>query len=281
MVAICNVGTCQKQAKSFGLCSTHAYRRDKGLPQDKPVGELGPKKIMDNEEGLCGVQECGKQHYARGVCAFHYQRWLKGVPDWDTLDLKRKPLLGKCSVDECPNPDRAEGLCVGHYKQRQMGKPFKPLKTEGVRGRPTRCKVSDCEKRTIGDGFCEFHRDRWKSGADLDIPKNSHYRTWEEIDTWKRIGADKNGYIYLARGANPNREDTRTKIFEHRLVMEEKIGRRLTSKETVHHKNGVRDDNRIENLELWSSSHPAGQRVEDKIAWAKELLRTYEPGALK
>ena len=37
----------------------------------------------------------------------------------------------------------------------------------------------------------------------------------------------------------------------------------------------MRDDNRPENLELWSTSQPSGQRVEDKVAWAAELLRRY------
>lgn len=37
----------------------------------------------------------------------------------------------------------------------------------------------------------------------------------------------------------------------------------------------VRDDNRIENLELWSTSHPAGQRVSDKIEWCIEFLTDY------
>lgn len=48
----------------------------------------------------------------------------------------------------------------------------------------------------------------------------------------------------------------------------------------MHHINGVRDDNRIENLELWSSAHPFGQRVTDKVEWAVEMLKLYAPDRL-
>lgn len=59
--------------------------------------------------------------------------------------------------------------------------------------------------------------------------------------------------------------------------MEEYLGRPLEAKENVHHINGVRNDNRIENLELWSTSQPAGQRAIDKLDWAREIIAKYAP----
>ena len=64
-------------------------------------------------------------------------------------------------------------------------------------------------------------------------------------------------------------------IFEHRVVMEEMIGRYLLPHENVHHKNGNRQDNRPDNLELWIKKQPQGQRVEDLVTFAKEILELY------
>ena len=58
--------------------------------------------------------------------------------------------------------------------------------------------------------------------------------------------------------------------------MQNHIGRALHRHEIVHHVfEGSRQDNRIENLQLWSTSHPPGQRVTDKIAWAVDFLSQY------
>lgn len=88
----------------------------------------------------------------------------------------------------------------------------------------------------------------------------------------------RDGYICL-RG-----EDRNGKWGErpqHVIVMEDHLGRKLEPDETVHHKNGIRSDNHIQNLELWSSKHPSGQRTEDMVNFCLEYLAEYAPERLR
>ena len=64
-------------------------------------------------------------------------------------------------------------------------------------------------------------------------------------------------------------------VFEHILVMEALPGRYQLPDENVHHRNGVKDDNRPENLELWVRPQPSGIRIEDAVEWARIILSRY------
>jgi hypothetical protein len=167
-----------------------------------------------------------------------------------------------CGFEGCVRPYYANGWCNAHYQRARMGYEMDdPVQErDGSQG----CSVEGCERKHQALGLCATHRTRQMRGIPLDAPPHE-----------KDDGATRrttHGYVDEKRAGRWHRQ--------HRLVMEDHIGRPLRPEETVHHRNGTRDDNRLQNLELWSGSHHPGQRVEDLVAWAIELLKLYRPDAL-
>jgi hypothetical protein len=132
--------------------------------------------------------------------------------------------------------------------------------------------------------ICHRCRIPWKrcSGCDKRIQAKSKLcihcsnkqRIAEGNFNW-RGGKTKTTKGYILVYYPGHHRNSNNYVFEHILVMEERIGRNLVSGETVHHINGIRDDNRPENLELWVKPHPTGIRVEDAVKWAQEILKLY------
>ena len=135
------------------------------------------------------------------------------------------------------------------------------------------CKYGTAECEECGGAFQVT-----KQSAGRFCSTECHYEHTIPTGSLRSSGLD--GYVLVkvppgipgARGS----ATMRRWMSQHRHVMQQHLGRPLLPKEEVHHKNGVRDDNRIENLELWAKSQPAGQRVEDLLAWARSIIDTYE-----
>ena len=132
------------------------------------------------------------------------------------------------------------------------------------------CILPDCgNARRSSNGLCGSHAKMKNRRGTTQAWKPSLGMS-KHLEGYRRT--NHGGYIRLCKYLEDGSVD---RVFEHRVVMEAKIGRSLLPEENVHHINGVRNDNRPENLEIWNTSQPSGQRVEDKVAWARHILELY------
>lgn len=167
----------------------------------------------------------------------------------------------------------SRGLCSRHAYHRDVKglsiAEMRPIKRRRKHAGEAKCVVEGCDAPTKVLDWCRYHYARHRKG----IPMTRARKQIADVGD-KKLDA-KTGYIFVRvqNGTAPSKR--RNWIQEHRLVMECHIGRPLHSHETVHHKNGDKSDNRLENLELWSTMQPYGQRVADKVTWAREILAEY------
>jgi hypothetical protein len=130
-----------------------------------------------------------------------------------------------------------------------------------------KCAQPECKRKYYGKGYCKMHLRRLRAGISLDLPP--YWKNSKPGEIKRSPGSlGSKGYVWITVD--------KKQILEHRYVMAKHLGRPLLKHENIHHKNGVRDDNHIENLELWTRSQPLGQRVSDKLAWAKWFIAQYE-----
>jgi hypothetical protein len=181
-----------------------------------------------------------------------------------------------CSVEGCTITTGRfkRGLCEMHYQRlRTKGDVGGAASTHVHNGSTGPCSVEGCNKSAHARSWCQMHYRRWMRDGDPGVAASTHPgRTGRDPNSTRRL--DELGYVHVkVRGHVEARQNGWA--LEHRVVMSSHLGRRLMRHESVHHLNGIRDDNRLENLELWSSWQVPGQRVSDKIAWAKELLEFY------
>lgn len=211
----------------------------------------------------CEVEGCERETFRRAWCSPHYQRWQRhGDPLGGGRYRDGKPK--KCAVDGCTTPWKVRDWCEPHYMRfMRYGDPLHVFPE-----RDTVCTIEGCDGKRLARGWCTKHYQKWRTrGNPLFVSTPATRRKAKP-----RLNND--GYVLLYRPEHPNaRRDG--KVAEHTVVMAEKIGRPLRPGENVHHKNGIRSDNRPENLELWRVSQRPGQRVTDLIAFAKEVLAEY------
>ena len=132
------------------------------------------------------------------------------------------------------------------------------------------CEQAGCTRKHSSLGLCLLHYSRVYRHGVAGGPEPTRRRRPD------RTISPRDGYVRVRMPEHP-RADKSGMVLEHIPIMEGMVGRPLdwSAGEQVHHINGARHDNRPANLELWVTSQPRGQRPDQLVEWAREILRRY------
>lgn len=158
---------------------------------------------------------------------------------------------------------------IAAFLNASVGKVFKYIKKYGIE---TRKDLTEGQRKAISEG--NKGRTSPQKGKHLSEETKRKIAEKHKLCGIGHKKARTDGYIALYYPSYP-RSDKRGYIMEHVYLMEQFIGRPLKDDEVVHHKNRIKSDNRIENLQLMTFKEHA--RLHMKERWAKKKgVMTYQ-----
>jgi hypothetical protein len=224
---------------------------------DEAGKELRSRRGQYNS-ATCVAKGCTTDPVARGMCSKHYQQWQEGIIDEVGRVLRpvqeKESQVGRhCKIEGCTETARSRGFCPRHYSNFYKGiydidgnKLREPTRVGTWAGQ--KCKIENCDHAAQSLGLCHLHYRQFRSGL-IDEAGVQLRESMKGRHPHRGYRTVQRGYIKLKVDNHPH-ADRDGYVMEHRLVMEEHLGRYLEPGEVVHHLDGVRDHNVISNLQL-------------------------------